>query len=143
MEEMAWDSYLDADDDKSERAGTCFLDYNCTIMQKIADRVTKIVNKSLNIQNMQTQGRVTLARHNGSDPSTLMHLDNMGILSIKWFYFPFDCQPFDRGFTYCEGTALNSSERIKLVESYCPKRIGINGKPQNKSIKEVRHKKLK
>ena len=34
MEEMAWDSYMDADDDKSERAGTCFLDYNCTIIRK-------------------------------------------------------------------------------------------------------------
>lgn len=140
LDKLPWDSYLDSHSkEKENKAGTCFLDYRCELTEKISTLVTKTVKKELNINSGETCGRLTLARHSESDPSTLMHLDNMGILSVKWFYFPFECSFYDKGFTYGVNSCRNTKRKIELVDSYCPKTIGIDGVPKNYRISEKRH----
>ena len=39
-------------------------------------------------------------RHYENDNDTLLHLDNAGISTLKWFYFPFGTHPLDNGFIF-------------------------------------------
>lgn len=72
-----------------------------------------------------TGGGVVKHTHFNDDNDALLHVDNLGITTLKWFYFPFGTKKYDKGFGISRKSQTICVEFLNYIYELSLKKVGL------------------
>ena len=72
-----------------------------------------------------TGGGIVRHTHFRNDNDALLHVDNLGITTLKWFYFPFGTEKYDKGFGITKKSQTICIEFLNYIYELSLKKVGL------------------